>query len=76
MAAIGPRPTSRAELRSATGHFLPQAGAVWDATPNEQVFANVQKNLRQFITYGAAGLSPWSLGSQAARQPSTCSSAR
>ncbi|WP_029915488.1 TonB-dependent receptor [Caulobacter sp. UNC358MFTsu5.1] len=46
--------------------FLPQVGAIWDATENEQVFFNIQKNLRQFVTYGAGGLSPWSLGSQAA----------
>jgi iron complex outermembrane receptor protein len=46
--------------------FLPQVGAIWDATEHEQVFVNVQKNLRQFVTYGAGGLSPWSLGSQAA----------
>ena len=30
------------------------------------MFVNVQKNLRQFINYAAAGFSPWSLGSQAA----------
>ena len=39
-------------------------------TGHEQVFANVQKNMRQFIPYGAGstfyGFSPWSLGSQAA----------
>jgi hypothetical protein len=46
--------------------FLPQLGATWDATANEQLFFNIQKNLRQFVTYGAGGLSPWSLGSQAA----------
>ncbi len=50
--------------------FLPQFGALWDVTGAEQVFANVQKNLRQFIPYGAGsnfyGSSPWSLGSQAA----------
>ncbi len=50
--------------------FLPQAGVVWDVTDHEQIFANVQKNLRQFIPYGAGsnfyGASPWSLGSQAA----------
>jgi hypothetical protein len=59
-----------------TGHlntrewFLPQAGFLWDATEHEQVFGNVQKNLRQFIAYGAGsnffGFSPWSLGTQAA----------
>jgi hypothetical protein len=46
--------------------FLPQAGLVWDATAHEQLFVNVQNNLRQFITYGASGLSPWSLPTQAA----------
>ncbi len=50
--------------------FLPQAGVLWDATPNEQVFVNVQQNMRQFIPYGAGsnfyGFSPWSLGTQAA----------
>ena len=39
-------------------------------TDHEQVFVNAQKNLRQFIPYGAGsnfyGSSPWSLGSQAA----------
>jgi outer membrane receptor protein involved in Fe transport len=50
--------------------FLPQAGAIWDVTDNDQVFVNIQKNLRQYIPYGAGsnffGTSPWSLGSQAA----------
>jgi hypothetical protein len=46
--------------------FLPQAGVVWDATRDEQVFFNVQNNVRQFITYGASGLSPWSLPTQTA----------
>ena len=50
--------------------FLPQVGAVWDATSHEQVFFNVQQNMRQFIPYGAGsnffGFSPWSLGTQAA----------
>ncbi len=50
--------------------FLPQVGAVWDVTSGEQLFFNVQKNMRQFIPYGAGsnfyGFSPWSLGSQAA----------
>jgi iron complex outermembrane recepter protein len=50
--------------------FLPQLGLLWDLTNNEHVFFNFQKNLRQFIPYGAGsnfyGSSPWSLGSQAA----------
>ena len=50
--------------------FLPQVGVLWDATDHEQVFVNIQKNLRQFIPYGAGsnfyGFSPWSLGTQAA----------
>jgi hypothetical protein len=50
--------------------FLPQVGALWEVTEREQLFFNVQKNLRQFIPYGAGsnffGFSPWSLGTQAA----------
>jgi iron complex outermembrane recepter protein len=46
--------------------FLPELGAAWDFNANGQAFFNIQKNVRQFITYGASGLSPWSLGSQAA----------
>lgn len=46
--------------------FLPQIGARWDLTPHDQLFANIQKNLRQFVTYGGGGASPWSLASQAA----------
>jgi iron complex outermembrane receptor protein len=50
--------------------FLPQLGLVWDATDHEQLFLNAQKNMRQFIPYGAGsnfyGFSPWSLGTQAA----------
>jgi iron complex outermembrane recepter protein len=50
--------------------FLPQLGVVWDVTDHEHVFFNFQKNMRQFIPYGAGsnfyGASPWSLGSQAA----------
>jgi hypothetical protein len=50
--------------------FLPQVGAVWDATSNEQAFVNIQENMRQFIPYGAGSgfnaFSPWSLGTQAA----------
>ncbi len=50
--------------------FLPQVGAVWDVNEHEQVFANIQKNMRQFIPYAAGsnfyGASPFSLGSQQA----------
>jgi len=46
--------------------FLPQLGLLWDLSSKDQVFVNVQKNARQFITYGAGGLSPWSMGTQAA----------
>lgn len=44
--------------------FLPQVGALWDVTDNEQLFANAQNNIRQFQTSAAAGLSPFALGSQ------------
>ena len=46
--------------------FLPQLGARWDFTPQDQLYVNVQKNLRQFVTYGGGGASPWSLASQSA----------
>ncbi|MQA41569.1 TonB-dependent receptor [Rugamonas aquatica] len=46
--------------------FLPQVGARWDITAQDQMFVNVQKNMRQFVTYGGGGASPWSLASQAA----------
>ena len=53
-----------------TGHlnttqaFLPEVGAIWEVTGREQLFFNVQKNVRQFQTSAAAGLSPFALGSQ------------
>jgi hypothetical protein len=46
--------------------FLPQLGAKWDVTANDQVFTNIQQNMRQFVTYGGGGLSPWSLATQSA----------
>jgi len=46
--------------------FLPQLGARWDVSSTDQLFANVQKNMRQYVTYGGGGNSPWSLSSQAA----------
>lgn len=46
--------------------FLPQFGAIWDLPSKDQLFVNLQSNLRQFVTYGAVGPSPWSLASQAA----------
>lgn len=46
--------------------FLPAIGAKWDFTDSEQVYVNVQKNLRHFQPYGGGGVTPWSSGSQAA----------
>jgi iron complex outermembrane receptor protein len=46
--------------------FLPELGARWDISPTDQLFANAQKNLRQYVTYGGGGNSPWSLSSQPA----------
>jgi hypothetical protein len=46
--------------------FLPQVGARWDISSQDQLFVNVQKNMRQFVTYGGGGASPWSLASQQA----------
>lgn len=45
--------------------FLPALGAVWDVTADDQIFAHVQKNIRQFQASIAAGLSPYNVGSQA-----------
>ncbi|MGZ5201598.1 MAG: TonB-dependent receptor [Telluria sp.] len=45
---------------------LPQLGLRWDVDRTDQVFANVAQNLRQYMTYGAGGPSPWSLSSQPA----------
>ncbi len=46
--------------------FLPQLGGRWDVTPQDQLYFNIQKNMRQFVTYGGGGASPWSLASQSA----------
>jgi hypothetical protein len=46
--------------------FLPQIGGRWNITAQDQAFFNVQKNMRQFVTYGGGGASPWSLSSQGA----------
>jgi len=55
---------------SSNGWFLPQVGAIWEATDTEQVFVNVQENYRQTIPYAAGssfyGSSPFSLGTQSA----------
>ncbi|MFD1106312.1 TonB-dependent receptor [Sphingobium olei] len=46
--------------------FLPALGATYDFNGHEQVYANVQKNLRQYQAYLAGGGGPWFTGSQAA----------
>jgi hypothetical protein len=46
--------------------LLPQFGGRWDISAQDQAFFNVQKNMRQFVTYGGGGASPWSLSSQSA----------
>lgn len=46
--------------------FLPAAGATFDVNGHEQVYFNVQKNLRQYQAYLAGGGGPWFTGSQAA----------
>jgi hypothetical protein len=48
--------------------FLPTIGAKWEATGNEQVYFNIQKNQRQYQAYGGGGSAdPWSTSSQAVR---------
>ncbi len=46
--------------------FLPAVGATYDFNGHEQIYANVQKNLRQYPAYLAGGGGPWFTGSQAA----------
>ena len=46
--------------------FLPAAGATFDVNGHEEIYANVQKNLRQYQAYLAGGGGPWFTGSQAA----------
>ena len=46
--------------------FLPAAGATYDFNGHEQVYFNVQENLRQYQAYLAGGGGPWFTGSQAA----------
>ncbi|MES2097969.1 MAG: TonB-dependent receptor plug domain-containing protein [Pseudomonadota bacterium] len=46
--------------------FLPAAGATYDFNGHEQIYFNVQKNLRQYQAYLAGGGGPWFTGSQAA----------
>ncbi|QJU58037.1 TonB-dependent receptor [Sphingomonas sp. AP4-R1] len=46
--------------------FLPAVGASYDFNGHEQLYFNVQKNLRQYSAYLAGGGGPWFTGSQAA----------
>ncbi|NYT42001.1 TonB-dependent receptor plug domain-containing protein [Sphingomonas sp. R-74633] len=46
--------------------FLPAVGATYDFNGHENVYFNVQKNLRQYQAYLAGGGGPWFTGSQAA----------
>lgn len=46
--------------------FLPAVGATYDFNGHEQLYFNIQKNLRQYQAYLAGGGGPWFTGSQAA----------
>jgi len=46
--------------------FLPAIGATYDFNGHEQLYFNVQENLRQYQAYLAGGGGPWFTGSQAA----------
>jgi len=46
--------------------FLPAIGATYNFNGSEEVYFNVQKNLRQYQAYLAGGGGPWFTGSQAA----------
>ncbi|MBJ7439340.1 MAG: TonB-dependent receptor [Sphingopyxis sp.] len=46
--------------------FLPAIGATYDFNGHEEIYFNVQKNMRQYQAYLAGGGGPWFTGSQAA----------
>ena len=46
--------------------FLPSFGALWNITPNEQWFANIQENMRSYQDAGYGNATPWGATSQAA----------
>ena len=46
--------------------FLPSFGALWNFTPHEQWFANIQENMRSFQDTGYGNASPWGMTSQEA----------
>ena len=46
--------------------FLPAIGVNYDLNGHERLYANAQKNLRQYQAYLAGGGGPWFTGSQAA----------
>ncbi|GBR41930.1 TonB-dependent receptor [Neoasaia chiangmaiensis NBRC 101099] len=46
--------------------FLPAFGALWNITPNEQWFANIQENMRSYQDAGYGNATPWGATSQAA----------
>ncbi|MBB2188865.1 TonB-dependent receptor plug domain-containing protein [Gluconacetobacter azotocaptans] len=46
--------------------FLPAFGALWNITPHEQWFANIQENMRSFQDAGYGNATPWGVTSQQA----------
>lgn len=46
--------------------FLPSFGALWNITPHEQWFANIQENMRAYQSTGYGNATPWGATSQAA----------
>lgn len=46
--------------------FLPAFGALWNFTPNEEWFANIQENMRSFQDAGYGNATPWGVTSQQA----------
>ncbi|NVN41067.1 TonB-dependent receptor plug domain-containing protein, partial [Ameyamaea chiangmaiensis] len=46
--------------------FLPSFGALWNFTPHEQWFANIQENVRTYQDAGYGSATPWGVTSQSA----------
>nr|WP_294915053.1 TonB-dependent receptor [uncultured Neokomagataea sp.] len=49
----------------ATDAFLPSVGAVWRFGAHDQLFANIQKNMRGYQALGYGYATPWGIPSQA-----------
>lgn len=61
-------PLAQGSLAS-SGDFLPQLGANWKVSPEDEIFVDISKTIRSFQVGGyGLGLSPWAVKNQSAFQ--------